>query len=386
MVATDPDDDLASTFYKLDDLTADWTTYDSAFEVSEDGEHTIQAYSDDLAGNSEYPPVETAFKIDATPPAVIGQPASQPNSNGWYGSDVTINYTAVDTVSGLAGPQEAEPGVSISFTQVVSSEGSNVSDTGTAIDKAGNTGSKQITGLKIDKKAPTLSVTSAPSGNSYVISYDTAVVRFTASDATSGVDGMPWATVDVIPTEGWASPTSTTLTATAVAGGLYEISFPFQVPGAYTVTLFAKDKAGNVGQIATPISFGAGGFTVEWLPPISTMDIYVMEDGSTVPVKFRLVAPNNQIVWVNTYLYTVKVIDTASNVWKQVVCPSPDIASYGYQANIKTKDANGTPWPVGDYTVVIEGPGIWDVVSGPYRSRYGLDIVDTAVAKGKGKR
>lgn len=385
--ATDLDDDYLNSFYKLDDDES-WIEYESELEVTSDGSHEVSAYSVDSNGNSEDPanPILSSFKIDATAPVVSGQLVTLPNANGWYKSDVTIDYTAVDAISGLAGPTVAEPGVSVSFTQVVSSEGSDVSDTGTAIDKAGNTGSKQITGLKIDKSAPTLSVTSAPSGNTYVISYDTAVCCFTASDTVSGLDGMPWATVDVIPTEGWASPTSTTLTATAVAGGSYEISFPFQAPGAYTVTLFARDKAGNVGQIATPISFGAGGFTVEWLPPISTMETYVMQDGSTVPIKFRLVAPNNQVVWVNTYLYTVKVIDTASKVWKQVVCPSPDIANYGYQANIQTKDANGAPWPVGDYTVVIEGPGIWDAVSGPYRSRYGLGIVDTAVAKGKGKR
>ena len=158
------------------------------------------------------------------------------------------------------------------------------------------------------------------------------------------------------------------------------------VPGAYTMKLFAKDRAGNTGQLAVPLTFGAAGFTVEWLPPISTMDIYAMQDGSTLPVKFRLIDPRNQSAWINTYLYTVKVMDTANKVWKQVTCPQPDVANSGYQANISTKDANGVAWPVGDYTVVIEGPGIWDAVSGPYRSRYGLDIVDTSVAKGKGKR
>ena len=326
------------------------------------------------------------LKIDKTAPIINCQAATLPNAMGWYNSDVTINFTVSDAVSGLELPSEAEAGANITFTETVTAEGDNVSHTGSAIDKAGNIGSKKIENLKIDKTAPSINVISAPSGGNYIINYDTAVIRFTVSDSSSGIDGMPWATIDMTPTGGWVSPSSNRGDAVSVGGGIYEVRLSLQVVGAYTVKLNAKDKADNIFQSSVPISFTAAGFTVEWLPPISTMDIYVMQDGSTVPVKFRLLDPNNNSVYVNSYLYTVKVMDSANKVWKQLSVPAPDVANSGYIAVIKTKDANNVEWPVGDYAVTIEGPGIWDVVSGPYRSHYGLQLVEKGVAKGAGKR
>ena len=35
---------------------------------------------------------------------------------------------------------------------------------------------------------------------------------------------------------------------------------------------------------------------------------------------------------------------------------------------------------------VVDACGIWDVVSGPYKAKYGLLLVDKGVAKGAGKR
>lgn len=386
--ATDIDNDYDKSFYKLDDMAAAWSEYASELAVDSNGSHNVAVYSIDMNGNSEDPanPVQSSFKIDSVAPSVSASAATQPNANGWYKSDVTINYTASDVTSGLESPQTAEPGASITFTSVVSTEGADVSNTGSAVDKAGNIGSRQVSHLKIDKTAPSINVTSKPSGNNYIINYDSATVSFTASDSTSGLDGLPWAVIDVIPTNGWASPSSSTVNAVSDGSGGYRVVISPQVVGAYTVKLYAKDKAGNVGQISAPVTFGAGGFTVEWLPPLATMDDYLMEDGSSVPVKFRLLDPANNSVYVNSHLYTVKVMDTTSKVWKTVAAPAPDFANLGYCAVIQTKDAGNVDWPIGDYTVVIEGPGIWDVVSGPYRSRYGLQIVEKAVAKGKGRR
>ena len=471
--ATDPDDDLANTYYQLDALDgSDWQTYADPFDVSADGTHTLLAYSDDTAGNAEYPPVEQTFKIDATAPEVIGaattEPnangwynseveisysavddlsgleglmvadpgvsieftktvstegadlsdtgeatdkagnvgsytvgglnidtsaptvtgavASQPNANGWYNGDVQINYSAVDNISGLDSPEAADPGVSIQFTNTISVEGAGLSDTGQATDKAGNTGSSTISGLRIDKTPPSVTVISAPTGNCNLISYQMAVIRFSAVDGTSGITGLPWAVVNIIPTEGWAQPTSQTLTATSLGGGVYEVSFPFQVPGAYSVVLYAKDFAGNIGQTTSVLSFGAGGFQVDWLPPISLMETYIMQDGSTVPVKWRLIDPCNNNTYVNNYNYILKVVRTSDQTLMTTVTPSFDAVNGNYHANVKTKDANNVDWPLGDYTVIIEGPGIWDMISGPYRSRYGLQLVEKAVAKGVGRR
>lgn len=386
--ATDPDNDYLKSFFKLDDMAAEWVEYQSELQIDTDGEHQIAVYSVDAEGNSEDPdnPVVLTFKIDATAPSVSGTLVNQPNISGWHNSDVTVNFTAADITSGLETPEAADPGVSINFSDVVSGEGADLSATGSAVDKAGNTGTTVVSGIKIDKTAPGINILSAPSGFNYIINYDTVVIRFTVSDAVSGIDGLPWAVVDIVPTGGWANPSSSRVDAVSVGSGIYEVRLSLQIVGAYTVNLFAKDKADNTAQASVPVSFSAGGFSVEWLPPISTMETYVMQDGSTVPVKFRLLDQMNNSIYVNSYLYTMKVMDTANKVWLQVSIPAPDFGISGYMAVVKTKDANNVDWPVGDYTVIIEGPGIWDVVSGPYRSRYGLQIVDKGVAKGAGKR
>jgi hypothetical protein len=470
--ASDADDDYLNSFYMLDDVITSWTEYESEFEVTEDGEHQVSAYSVDSNGNSEDPenPIVSSFKIDATAPSVSGEPTTQSNENGWYKTDVTVNYAVVDMTSGLASPQQAEPGESISITHVVSTEG-ETTDVVEAADVAGNIGTGTVD-LKIDKTAPILSLVEAPTGTNHVINFDEAVIRFTADDAVSGTDGTPWVVVTINPSlwtnchintffewgssyatrgqwlrswmqyddehptcrngwdpfvtwwlhdwidhnydenmcnddwgsfvvdwlwnrtcqqeqedqDTWSEQSIITYQAEPIGDNTYEVRFPFEIPGSYSVKLFAKDKAGNIAQSATPLTFGASGFTVEWLAPLSTMETYIMEDGSTVPVKFQLRDPANINTYVNNYLYTVKVIDTAENVWKQIQIPDVDLLLGHYQVNIRTKDANGDDWPLGDYTIVIEGPGIWDVMSGPYKSRYGLELVERAVAKGKGRR
>ena len=471
--ASDADDDYLSSFYMQDDVVTSWTEYESELEITTDGEHQISAYSVDSDGNSEDPenPVVSTFKVDANAPSVSGQPTTQPNANGWYNSDVTVNYAAVDMTSGLASPQEAEPGNSISLTRTVSDEG-EVTDMFQATDVAGNTGTGTVD-IKIDKTAPTLALVEAPTDNNHVINFDEAVIRFTADDAISGIDGTPWVVVTINPPlwansqtchfsewgkcyatrgqwlrdwmrydddhptcrngwdpfvtwwlrdwidhnydedrcnddwgsfvvdwlwnrtcqqqiegdqDAWSEQSIITYQAESVGDNTYEVQFPFEIPGSYSIKLFAKDKAGNVAQSTAPITFGAGGFTVEWLAPLSTMETYIMEDGSTVPVKFRLRDPANINTYVNNCLYTVKVIDTAEKVWKQIQIPDVDLLNGFYQVNIKTKDADGVDWPLGDYTIAIEGPGIWDVISGPYKSSYGLQLVEKAVAKGKGRR
>ncbi len=383
--ATDADSEVLYTEYSLNG--GPWLNYEGMpFDITDEGMFDLQARSCDDKGNLEDPPVAVSFKVDISAPEVSGSVASEPNANGWYNTDVQINYTAVDYISGLASPSEAEPGIPVSFTHTVTSEGNNVIDTASATDKAGNVGEIVVSGLRIDKTPPVIQPISWPSGQCHLINYEPAVVRFSVVDAVSGIDGLPWGVANVQPTDGWALPGTINLAPRMIEPGVYEISFVPQVPGIYTIALFAKDLAGNIGQLSSPITFGAGGFKVEWLPPISTMEIYWMVDGSTVPVKFRLLDPCNNDAYVNTYQYQVSVVDSAGNVMLSALVPQHDPTTGGYHVNVQTKFSNNVNWPLGDYTVIISGPGIWDVVSGPYKSKYGLLLVDKGAAKGTGKR
>lgn len=386
--ATDADSDPLSilTDYSLDGGT-EWLRYDQPFTIVEDGPASVLAQSEDPAGNLEDPPVSASLKIDKTAPAISGSATGTPNSNGWYSSDVTVKYTAMDITSGLETPLQADPGAIITFNQTVASEGLSVSDSATATDKAGNTGSAGVDGLKIDKTPPVITVNSAPTGNCHLINYEAVTVQFSAVDAISGINGLPTATINVIPTEGWATPSTLLLDAAPVSGSLYEVTFVPSVPGMYNVGISASDLAGNTGQSAASVDFGTGGFNVDWLPPISTMDVYYMADGSTVPVKFRLLDPCNNNAYVSAYEFRMSVVnDATGEVMVPPTVPNRDPSTNVYHLNVKTKRDTGEDWPLGSYTVVISGPGIWDIISGPYKSKYGLLLLDRAVAKGSGKK
>ena len=188
--ATDLDNDFSKSFYRLDDMSASWTEYQSEIQVETDGAHEVAAYSIDTNGNSEDPnnPVLSSFKIDATAPSVSALAATQPNANGWYNSNVTINYTAVDAISGLDSPQPAEPGVPIQFSNTLSTEGTGLSDAKSATDKAGNEGDCTIGGLNIDKTAPSVSASAATKPNTNGWYNSNVTINYTAVDALSGLD------------------------------------------------------------------------------------------------------------------------------------------------------------------------------------------------------
>ena len=97
---TDPDSDVDHTEYSLD-AASGWTTYVGPFQVSGDGEHTLQYRSIDRAEH-----VETThsvrFAIDATAPVISGMPlacALWPANNKFV---QVAAVTAADNLSGVA--------------------------------------------------------------------------------------------------------------------------------------------------------------------------------------------------------------------------------------------------------------------------------------------
>jgi len=82
---------------------------------------------------------------DTTPPIINALVTTEPNENGWYKNDVAILFTAEDKESGIEGESEKEV--------TISSEGENQSVTETFNDIAGNTASKTVSGINIDKTA-----------------------------------------------------------------------------------------------------------------------------------------------------------------------------------------------------------------------------------------
>jgi hypothetical protein len=175
----------------------------------------------DLAGNTTA--VNPSVNIDRDAPIINqGTIHGTVGNSGWYKSDVTVDFSAFDSLSGLKDPADA------SFSLTASGEGSAVS-TGSrdVFDKADNSSTAGPLSYKIDKHAPTIACGSANS------SWHGANVSIacTASDLVSGL----------------ANPSDANFSlSTNVLGGTYDAN-------ASTGTHQVCDAAGNCAT-AGPIS------------------------------------------------------------------------------------------------------------------------------------
>ena len=167
----------------------------------------------DAADNEASATVES-INIDKTPPAVTAKATTGPNGDGWYNGDVTIAWTCVDAVSGLASACPAN--------STISSEGENLGATSPSVsDKAGNAGSGSISGIKIDRTAPKTTATApATDWNNTDVT-----VQLSGSDALSGL-----------------KHTYYKLNGGPQEGGT---SVPINTEGTHTLDYWSVDKAGN---------------------------------------------------------------------------------------------------------------------------------------------
>ena len=164
---------------------------------------------------------------------------------------MTVTFTCGDALSGVA---------SCTNPVTISTEGSNLSANGTAVDKADNSASITLSGLKLDKTAPVVSVTGVSDGAVYVLG-NVPTAGCSTTDALSGV--VTQATISVT---GGTSNNVGTFTATC--GG-------------------ASDVAGNTASttITYYVHYDFAGFfnPVDNLPVINAL-----KAGQAIPIKFSL--------------------------------------------------------------------------------------------------
>ena len=202
---------------------------------SADGEAT------DNAGNSATTTVG-GISIDKTPPMIAGNPSPAANGNGWNNSNVTVSFNCSDSLSGIA---------SCSPNRTFLAEGANQSMSGEATDNAGNSAQTIVSGISIDKTAPTTAC-SVASPMPILTLGGAGTVEATVTDALSG---------PVV------SPASAPANVASV--------------GNKTVSLIGADRAGNTQPATCPyrVKYGFSGFQ----GISSTYRI-----GSTIPVVFKL--------------------------------------------------------------------------------------------------
>jgi sugar lactone lactonase YvrE len=171
--------DVSFSFATSDNLSGiDTTSVPSPVVLSAEGASVSESVEvTDLAGNtaSFATPV---VRIDKTAPEVTGARVPLANVHGWNNSDVTVSVSAIDALSGVE---------SCEADLTLSAEGASQSVTRACTDLAGNSATATVSGINIDKTAP--SVTGSPARaadkNGW---YNHAVsVSWSGQDALSGV-------------------------------------------------------------------------------------------------------------------------------------------------------------------------------------------------------
>ncbi|HEX7422492.1 MAG TPA: PxKF domain-containing protein [Terriglobales bacterium] len=133
----------------------------------------------DLAGNSASATV-SGINIDKTPPSATATPSPGANANGWNNTNVTVNFTGSDSLSGID---------TCAAPITLSVEGAGQSASGTCTDKAGNvSGPATASGINIDKAAPTITASRAPAANANGWNNTDVLASYSASDSLSGLD------------------------------------------------------------------------------------------------------------------------------------------------------------------------------------------------------
>jgi len=203
---------------------------------TEGAKQNIVAQATDQAGNTT--PVSTVLSIDKTPPTITATAAPAPNGAGWNNSNVTVNFSCVDNLSGVA---------SCSGQQTVASEGQSQNVSGQATDIAGNTATGSIT-VSIDKTPPTIVQISTPDHISQLHGGQVTVTvndNFTVAQVVISVNGASLGTFTTPP---------------------YQVNL--QVPAGanagdtLTVSVVATDQAGNSQTASRGVSVAADGVIV----------------------------------------------------------------------------------------------------------------------------
>jgi hypothetical protein len=129
----------------------------------------------DGAGNTSDTTVKD-INIDRTAPALSGAPTTDANGAGWYRGDVAIHWTATDGLSGI------DPATSPA-DDVIAGEGSNLGAGPVSVsDKAGNSASQSVSGIKIDRNGPAINGAPTTSPNAAGWYNKDVIVGFSCTD------------------------------------------------------------------------------------------------------------------------------------------------------------------------------------------------------------
>jgi hypothetical protein len=168
-----------------------WVTYSLAFNVNESGQHVLEYYAADVAGNMETTK-NVGVWVDEIAPETVAEFSGTYGSGGWYRSSVEVNLSAVDAHSGMDRTvYRVDGGSWVNFTApfAVTGEGEHSIEY-SSLDEAGNQESVETATVSIDTHAPTgaASLSGTVGSNGWYVSE--VMVSLSVSDGEgSGVSG-----------------------------------------------------------------------------------------------------------------------------------------------------------------------------------------------------
>ncbi len=176
---------INATYYRIDG--GEWTAYEGAIVLKNDGTSLIEYWSSDLAGNLE-PLNSLTLKLDKTAPASSAEIHGEIGAGGWYVSSLEVNISAIDELSGVASVNyrlDSGDWQPYSGNLVVEGRGPHVLEISSQ-DRAGNVELVKQIDFRIDTDVPT--VTSQIDGRIFTA----ANVRldWTSNDSTSAVGAI----------------------------------------------------------------------------------------------------------------------------------------------------------------------------------------------------
>jgi hypothetical protein len=233
----------------------------------------------DVAGNCATAGPIGPFQIDQTAPSI-----SCGSADGvWHAQDVGIACTASDTGSGLANPADASFSLS---TNVATGTETATASTGThqVCDVAGNCATAgPISGNMVDKKAPSITITS-PTATTYLL-HQAVTASYACNDGGSG-------------------PAS--CSGPVASGSPLDTSSA----GSKSFTVTATDNVGNT--TSQTVSYQVGYQFSGFLAPVNNPSTVNMgKAGRTYPVKFQLTDANGAFISTLSAVQSVRYQATA---------------------------------------------------------------------------
>jgi hypothetical protein len=245
------------------------------------------------------------IKVDKTPPSIT---CAAPDGL-WHQTDVAVGCTADDGLSGLVNAADAS--FTLVTTVAANSEDANAgTNSRTITDAAGNSVvAGPVLGNRVDKKAPTIAVTS-PGPTTYLLNQSIAA-NYTCADGGSGVGSC--------------------------AGPVESANVSTIIPGANRFTVHASDRVGNAThatidyqvryQPAGTMCHGAPGHQI--LQPIRADGSSVFKQRSTIPAKFRVCDANGFSIGtqgvVSGFRLVAKIVGTVTTtIDEDVISNTPD--------------------------------------------------------------